>query len=140
MNKKPKKYVLDTSAILSGKPIDLGELEIVTTPRVSDELTIGGRDYQNFQYLKEKGLNILAPNKDVIDEVKRISDKTGDKFRLSKTDIERPYYHRVRCRPGTHESFERFKIIGTHRGTCAIGGVKRCCGIKRCSFTGDDQA
>ena len=88
MNKKAKKYILDTSAILSGKPIDLGEAELVTTSKVSDELTPGGRDYQNFQYLKEKGLIILTPNKNAIDEVQEISNKTGDKNRLSKTDIE----------------------------------------------------
>jgi len=88
MSKKSRKYVLDTSAILSGKPINLGEVEIVTIPRVSDELTPGGRDYQNFQYLKEKGLIILTPHKKNIDEVKRISDKTGDQYRLSITDIE----------------------------------------------------
>jgi len=88
MSKKSRKYVIDTSAILSGKPINLGEMEIVTTPKVSDEFRPGGRDYQNFQYLKEKGLNILSPDKKMIEEVKRISDKTGDKNRLSKTDIE----------------------------------------------------
>ncbi len=88
MNKKIKKYVLDTSAILSGKPIDLGDAKIVSTYRVSEELSPGGRDYQNFQYLKEKGLILLTPNKDSVDEVQKISKKTGDKSRLSKTDIE----------------------------------------------------
>jgi len=88
MNKKQRKYVLDTSAILSGKLINLGEMEIFTTPKVSDELSPGGRDYQNFQYLKEKGLNILSPDKKMIEEVKIISYKTGDQNRLSKTDIE----------------------------------------------------
>ena len=88
MNKKTRKYVLDTSAILSGKPINLGEEEIVTTPRVSEEINPGGRDYQNFQYLIEKGLSIISPNKEMVDEVIRISEKTGDKNRLSNTDIE----------------------------------------------------
>jgi UPF0271 protein len=88
MNKKPIKYVLDTSAILSGKPINLNDVELVTTTRVVNELNPGGRDYQNFQYLKEKGLNILTPNKNSVDEIKKISFKTGDINRLSDTDIE----------------------------------------------------
>ena len=88
MNKKPIKYVLDTSAILSGKPINLNDAEIVTTTGVLKELNPGGRDYQIFQYLKEKGLAILTPNKNAIDEIKKISIKTGDINRLSKIDIE----------------------------------------------------
>ncbi|KYK21603.1 nucleic acid-binding protein [Thermoplasmatales archaeon SG8-52-2] len=88
MNKKQKKYVLDTSAILSGKPINLNDSEIVTTFSVSKELSPGGQDYKNFQYLKEKGLNILTPNKETINKVKDFSLKTGDINRLSDTDIE----------------------------------------------------
>lgn len=88
MNKKHKKYVLDTSAILSGKPINFGEAEIVTTPKVTDELNPGGRDYQIFQFLKEKGLSILTPNKDTLEKVQRVSNKTGDQYKLSDTDIE----------------------------------------------------
>ena len=88
MIKKQKKYVIDTSAILSGKPINLGDVEIFTTPKVSDELKSGGRDYQNFQYLKEKGLNIYTPDKKIIEQVRKISEKTGDQYRLSITDIE----------------------------------------------------
>lgn len=88
MRKNHKIYILDTSAILSGKPINFNEAEIVTTSKVSDELTPGGRDYQNFQFLKEKGLSILSPNKDTLEEVQKVSNKTGDQYRLSKTDIE----------------------------------------------------
>ena len=47
-----------------------------------------GKDYQNFQYIKEKGLDILSPTKDSIEIVKKTSIKTGDINRLSKTDIE----------------------------------------------------
>jgi UPF0271 protein len=88
MNKKQKKYVLDTSAILSGKTINLNDSEIVTTSGVSNELSPGGQDYKNFQYLKEKGMNILTPSKDAMNKVKDFSLKTGDRNRLSDTDIE----------------------------------------------------
>jgi UPF0271 protein len=88
MKRKQKKYVIDTSAILSGKPINLSGSEIVTTPSVSNELSPGGQDYQNFQYLKEKGLDIIKPNKKAINQIKESSAKTGDRSRLSDTDIE----------------------------------------------------
>jgi len=88
MNKKQKKYVLDTSAILSGKSLNLIDIKIVTTSSVSNELSPGGQDYQNFQYLKEKGLDILTPSKVSIKKVKKFSLKTGDINRLSDTDIE----------------------------------------------------
>ena len=88
MKKKVRKYILDTSAIFSGKPIDFRDSELITTPEVSNEISPGGRDYQNFQYLIEKGLKVLKPRNNVIDEVEEISNKTGDKNRLSKTDVE----------------------------------------------------
>jgi len=88
MSKKRKRYILDTSAILSGKPINFMEAKIVTTPKVSDEITPGGRDYQNFQFLIGKGLSILTPNKDTFEKVQRVSKKTGDQNKLSDTDIE----------------------------------------------------
>jgi endoribonuclease Nob1 len=88
MSKKQKKYIIDTSAILSGKPINLIKSEIFTTSSVSNEISPGGHDYQNFQYLMEKGLKILTPNKKSIHNVKESSLKTGDKGRLSDTDIE----------------------------------------------------
>jgi UPF0271 protein len=88
MKKKPKKYILDTSAILTGKPLNFSETKIVTTSGVSDELKPGGRDYNNFQYLIEKGLVVQNPKKDIIKEIEEISNKSGDKNRLSKVDIE----------------------------------------------------
>jgi len=83
-----KIYIIDTSAILSGKPIVFDNIKMVTTPGVSDELAPGGKDYQNFQFLLEKGLNIVQPSKESLDEIQKISNKTGDNSRLSKTDIE----------------------------------------------------
>ena len=85
---KQKIFILDTSAILSGKPICLDDSKMVTTPGVSDELKPGGRDYQMFQFLKEKGLVIHAPSKKSIDEINIVSAKSGDANRLSTADIE----------------------------------------------------
>ncbi|MCK4995719.1 MAG: NOB1 family endonuclease [Thermoplasmatales archaeon] len=86
--KKSKIFILDTSAILSGKPINLDDAEIFTTPSISNELKPGGRDYQSFNYLTERGLSIHAPSKESIDKVKNVSIETGDSYRLSKADIE----------------------------------------------------
>jgi len=86
--KKIKIIIIDTSAILSGKPINLDDIKTVTTQGVSDELKPGGKDYQTFQFLLEKGLEINIPTKESLMNVKKVSTKTGDIGRLSKTDIE----------------------------------------------------
>jgi len=85
---KQKIFILDTSAILSGKPICLDDSKMVTVPGVSDELKPGGRDYQAFQFLKEKGLIIHVPSKKSINEINVISAKSGDIGRLSNADKE----------------------------------------------------
>jgi len=86
--KKSKIIILDTSAILSGKPIVFDNVRVTTVPGVSKELKPGGKDYRVFEFLIEKGLNIIAPSKEAIDKIKQISIKTGDIDRLSATDIE----------------------------------------------------
>jgi len=85
---KIKIYVIDTSAILSGIPINFNDAEMVTTSCISMELKPGGKDYRNFQYLIEKGLSIISPSKKSIEIVISKSNKTGDKDRLSKADID----------------------------------------------------
>jgi UPF0271 protein len=88
MIKKSRIYILDTSAILSGKPMNITDAKLVTTPLVASELKPGGRDYQNFEFMKEKGLEILVPSKDSSKKILDISKVTGDFPRLSKTDIQ----------------------------------------------------
>jgi len=88
---KPMKkhiIILDTSAILSGKPIHFNDATLVTTPGVSDELTPGGKDYLTFELLKETGLMIYAPSPEAINQVKKTAKETGDDRRLSVADIE----------------------------------------------------
>ena len=43
--KENKVYILDTSAILSGKPLNFPDAEMVTTFSMSSELKPGGKDY-----------------------------------------------------------------------------------------------
>ena len=84
--KKNTVFIVDTSVILSGKPLNLDNM--VTTPGVSKEFKPGGRDYRLFQFLIEKGLTIHTPSKKTVDKIKKIASKTGDITRLSNTDIE----------------------------------------------------
>jgi len=86
-NKKSRILIIDTSAILSGKPINLDNEIMITTSSVSNELKPGGRDYQALQFLMEKGLSINSPSQDSIDKIKTTSNKTGDINRLSETDM-----------------------------------------------------
>jgi len=88
MIKKSRIYILDTSAILSGKPINIIDAKLVTTPLVASELKPGGRDYQNFQLMKETGLEICVPSEDSTKKILSVSKETGDFPRLSKTDIQ----------------------------------------------------
>jgi len=81
-------FIIDTSAILSGKPINLDKDKMITTSSVYNELEPGGRDYQTLQFLMEKGLSINIPRQDSIDKIKTISNKTGDLDRLSEADMD----------------------------------------------------
>lgn len=85
---KEKYLLLDTSAIFSGKSIDIENFIIITTNSVLDEIKPGGKDYRNLQYLIAKGLKIFNPSIDSLKKIKSISKKTGDLTRLSKTDID----------------------------------------------------
>jgi UPF0271 protein len=89
MNKNKKKiFILDTSAILSGKPLSFEDAQLVTTINIEQEIKPGGRDYQNYIYLREKCLILKESSKDSIKKVKETSKKTGDIDRLSLFDIE----------------------------------------------------
>jgi len=81
-------FIIDSSAILSGKPINIENVTMVTTPGVSDEFSPGGRDYRTFQLLLEKGLEIHAPTPESLQFIKKTAQHTGDYPRLSPADIE----------------------------------------------------
>ena len=54
---KNRIFVIDTSVILSGKPIEFSDSEICTTINVQKEFSRAGRDQNNFLFLQEKGHN-----------------------------------------------------------------------------------
>ncbi len=80
-----KIFIIDTSTILSGKPLSL-DGELYTTPKVEAEFSPGGRSYRVFQFLLESGLQIISPTREMIEIVRKNILKTGD--RLSDADIE----------------------------------------------------
>lgn len=81
------RYVLDTSAILSGKDIPLSE-EMYITPSVLDEISKGGRWYMKLQRMRAAGLKVISPPGTIIEDVKKQARRTGDYLRLSDTDNE----------------------------------------------------
>ena len=89
MDKDKKKiFILDTSAFLSGKPLNFNDVQLITTINIEKEIKPGGRDYQNYIYLKEKCLIFKTPSKDSLKKIKETLEKTGDIDRLSLFDIE----------------------------------------------------
>ena len=81
-------FIIDTSAILSGVPLNLGTAQMVTSTGITSELHPGGRDYRTFQFLRQKGLELHSPSKASLKYVRSIAAKTGDEKRLSTIDLE----------------------------------------------------
>lgn len=81
-------YIIDTSALLSGKSIHAVDSILATTPGVYAEIKPGGRDYRMFELLLEKGLVIESPSEKSIKAIKKTAEETGDIQRLSSADIE----------------------------------------------------
>lgn len=89
MNKDKKKiFILDTSAVLSGKQLSFEDAQLITTTNIEEEIKPGGRDYKNYLYLKEKCLIFRKPSDDSLGKIMEISKKTGDIDRLSIFDRE----------------------------------------------------
>jgi len=84
---KEKVLVLDSSAFIMGlEPLQL-DLKLFTTPEVVEELSSYWVQlkYSTAIYLKK--LNVVSPTKDFLDEAKKVSEKTGDKLKLSRADL-----------------------------------------------------
>ncbi len=78
-------YVLDTSAILSGK---IFEKKSVTSPKVLKEIKPKGHSWRMFEFMRSKGMELIEPPKEVVEMVKKVAIKTGDYANLSEVDIE----------------------------------------------------
>ena len=80
------KYILDTSAILSGKSFS-ADLELYSSPMIVEEIQ-HGRMRRHLDYLLEAGLTIMAPSQEVLDLVRKTARESGDIGRVSEADIE----------------------------------------------------
>jgi UPF0271 protein len=80
------RYVLDTSAILSGKDLP-ADSELYSSPKILDELK-HGRMKRRLDFLIESGLKVLSPSKDSLAEVASAAEGSGDISRVSEADLE----------------------------------------------------
>ena len=80
------KFILDSSAILSGKSFS-SEHEFYTSPQISQELE-NSEMSEKFEYMIDAGLRIMAPSMKSIQRVQESAKKTGDINRLSEPDME----------------------------------------------------
>jgi UPF0271 protein len=80
------RYILDTSALLSGKDFSLMD-DLITSPKVLDELK-HGKMRRKLDYLLEGGLQVLSPSDITIKDVRECAKRTGDIDRVSTADIE----------------------------------------------------
>ena len=82
-----KLFVVDSSALLSGKPI--ANVSRLVIPRgIEKEVTKGGRDYRQFKYMLEAGMQVRIPSSDSIEKIEKASRITGDDTRISDVDRE----------------------------------------------------
>jgi UPF0271 protein len=78
-------FVLDTSAILSGKFFGT---DIATSPKVLGEIQPKGHSWRLLEYMKSVGMKIIEPPQQAVEKVKQTAILTGDIGNLSDTDVE----------------------------------------------------
>lgn len=77
--------ILDTSAILSGKPL---AGRFVVPPAVEDEVQPGGRTGRTMDYLRSAGLEVRAPGEEAVAKAREAAGGTGDLDEMSAADLE----------------------------------------------------
>ncbi len=80
------KFVLDTSAILSGKNFP-DNYELYSSPKILEEIKHGSMK-RRLDYLIESRLQVMLPSSATIENVKQCAQDTGDIARVSEADIE----------------------------------------------------
>ena len=80
-------FILDTSAILSGKDIDLEIGNMFTTPGIVAEIE-HGRMRRKLDYLLDAGLKISSPSSESVKKIQQKANQTGDIARVSAQDID----------------------------------------------------
>lgn len=80
-------FVLDTSAFIMG--FDVVEVESYTVPQVRDELKRG--EYDKFRFdnaVRDGWLNVVSPEVEYVDEVRKATAETGEVGVLSESDSQ----------------------------------------------------
>lgn len=77
--------ILDTSAILSGKPLSG---RFVVPPAVDAELAPGGRTGRAMDYLRSAGLEVRTPDAEAAGRAREAAQGTGDLDAMSEADLE----------------------------------------------------
>jgi endoribonuclease Nob1 len=87
--KRKHVVVLDTSAFLAGfDPFSFG-LELVTVPKVEEEIQRKSIVKTRFETAIESGkLKVQLPSEEFSQKVKSVACKVGDAFKLSETDLQ----------------------------------------------------
>ncbi len=80
------KYVLDTSALLSGREFPDGELYVPSA--VTEEMRPGGRMRRKMELHLEVRIKIMEPTPESVAVVKEKARETGDAGRISNTDAQ----------------------------------------------------
>jgi UPF0271 protein len=80
------KYVLDSSALLSGKPMP-PVCDCAVSPAVVAEVR-NGRAGRALDFLLEAGLQVRSPIAECVGAVRAAAEKTGDSIRISPADVE----------------------------------------------------
>jgi UPF0271 protein len=83
---RKRTLVLDTSAILSGKPAPDGIL--YAPPAVVDEFQAGGKSRRQLDYMLEAGLRVIPPQAASLGIAEEAATRTGDLAKLSEADLE----------------------------------------------------
>ena len=83
---RKRTLVLDTSAILSGKPSPDGIL--YAPPGVVAEFQEGGKSRRQLDYMLEAGLRVIPPKAASLALVEEGAARTGDLAKLSDADLE----------------------------------------------------
>ncbi len=88
-NKCKRVIVLDTSAFVAGFDPFFSDEEQIIAPKVEKELKRNPMVKMRFETALESGrVKVRAPTKEFLNEAKMASNKVGDSFKLSETDIE----------------------------------------------------
>ncbi|MEM2909990.1 MAG: hypothetical protein QXO01_02840 [Nitrososphaerota archaeon] len=88
VNRKSTIYVLDSTALIAGQT-DFSKKEFATTPSVLSEVMHDESVKNIVEVAVDSGqLEVSSPSETSIKEVEEVATSTGDRVRLSRTDLD----------------------------------------------------